>query len=284
MPGPEANQPDGSDDDQQGTLGESPLGNKFVGLVGAVAITAYLVLLTVFLLYSETALWPRVPPGQTGEPPFQPMQFLWWQPSIADDVRIFLITIAAGALGSLLHALRSVSWYLGNRKLVWSWAVTYMLLPFTGALLAAIFYIAVRGGFVPQSTLPSGTSPYAFAALGSLVGLFSQQAILKLKQVAETVFSKVEPGKDHVEPPPKVTSISPAEGPAAGGTPVTIAGANFSGGVDVTIGGTAATAVAFNSSTQITAKTPAHAAGIADVEVTSQDGQKGTLTGGYKYN
>ena len=51
----------------------------------------------------------------------------------------------------------------------------------------------------------------------------------------------------------------------------------------MTIGGTAATSVTVVSSTSITAKTPAHATGAADVVVTNTDNQAGALSGGYTY-
>ncbi len=229
------------------------------------------------------------PSGGTGlAAPAQapPVKFFWGERPylIGDEARLFFIVIVAGALGSLLRALRSVSWYVGNRKLVWSWATMYILLPFTGAVLAIIFYVTIRGGFLPQSTLPN-LSPYAFAALGSLVGLFNQEAVLKLKQVAETVFTKGEPGKDHVGAAPKATAVLPASGPAAGGTQLTITGANFSSGAKVTIGGVPAISVQTVTSTSIIATTPARAAGPADVdiEVANPDGQKAVLSGGYKY-
>jgi hypothetical protein len=84
-------------------------------------------------------------------------------------------------------------------------------------------------------------------------------------------------------PAPGVSSISPASGTTAGGTPVTITGTNFVSGATVTIGGTAATGVNVGSSTSITATTPAHAAGAVNVVVTNPDTQTGTLTNGYTY-
>ena len=57
--------------------------------------------------------------------------------------------------------------------------------------------------------------------------------------------------------PPTVTSVSPNNGPTAGGTAVTITGTNFAAGATVTFGGTAATNVVVVSSTTITATTPA---------------------------
>jgi len=80
----------------------------------------------------------------------------------------------------------------------------------------------------------------------------------------------------YVVPPPTLTSISPANGPTAGGTAVTITGTNFISVTSVTIGGNAPTAVTVVSSTSITATTPAGAAGPANVVVTTS---AGTATG-----
>lgn len=219
-------------------------------------------------------------------PPAPPVHFFWREQPyvIGDEIRLFLIVVVSGALGSLLHTLRSVSWYIGNRKLKWSWAATYILQPFTGAVLSTIFYVALRGGFLPQSTLPN-VSPYAFAGLGCLVGLFNQEAVLKLKQVAETVFTKSEPGKDHVGSTAiQITSVSPLSGPATGGTQLTITGVNFLAGAKVAIGGTPASVVRATS-TSIVATTPAHAAGpeSVDVEVSNPDGQKAVKPLAYRY-
>jgi hypothetical protein len=68
--------------------------------------------------------------------------------------------------------------------------------------------------------------------------------------------------------PPTVTGVSPASGPTAGGTAITISGTNFAAGATVTVGGTPATGVSVVSATQINATTPARAAGAADVVVT----------------
>jgi IPT/TIG domain len=57
-------------------------------------------------------------------------------------------------------------------------------------------------------------------------------------------------------PPPTLTGISPETGAAAGGTPVTITGANFEEGAAVHFGSASATSVVVNSESSITAVSP----------------------------
>ncbi len=90
-------------------------------------------------------------------------------------------------------------------------------------------------------------------------------------------------GYAYVSPAPTVSSITPNLGPTAGGTAVTITGTSFASGTTVSFDGTAATGVNVASSTSITAKTPAHAAGAVNVVVTNSDGQTDTLSNGYTY-
>jgi Autotransporter beta-domain/IPT/TIG domain len=80
---------------------------------------------------------------------------------------------------------------------------------------------------------------------------------------------------------PSVTAINPASGSTAGGTAVTITGANFTGATAVTIGGVAAPFTVVNATT-INATTAAHAAGVVNVVVTTPNGS-GAGTGLFTY-
>ncbi|PYP89132.1 MAG: hypothetical protein DMF61_03970 [Blastocatellia bacterium AA13] len=84
-------------------------------------------------------------------------------------------------------------------------------------------------------------------------------------------------------PAPTVTSASPSSGPDTGGTAVTISGTGFLAGATVKFGGTAATNVNVVNGTSITATTPAHIAGAADVVVTNTDGQSGGRSAAFTY-
>ena len=80
---------------------------------------------------------------------------------------------------------------------------------------------------------------------------------------------------------PALTGITPDTGSANGGTSVTLTGTGLANVQDVTFGGVSAN-ITSASATQITAITPAHAAGAVDVKViTSSD--TATLTGGFTY-
>ncbi|MCL6481852.1 MAG: IPT/TIG domain-containing protein [Firmicutes bacterium] len=87
----------------------------------------------------------------------------------------------------------------------------------------------------------------------------------------------------YVEPAPaapQVSGISPTSGPTAGGTDVTINGANFQSGATVTFDGIAA-ATNFVSSSQLVARTPPHAAGAVTLVVRNPDGQFARTTFSY---
>lgn len=68
---------------------------------------------------------------------------------------------------------------------------------------------------------------------------------------------------------PVITAISPASGPIAGGTLVTITGTGFTGATAVKFGATAATSFTVVSDTQITAASPAQANSVVQVSVTT---------------
>ncbi|MCF7668505.1 MAG: S8 family serine peptidase [Verrucomicrobia bacterium] len=82
---------------------------------------------------------------------------------------------------------------------------------------------------------------------------------------------------------PVVTAVSPRNGPAAGGTVVTVAGANFKDGATVEFGGEPATEVDVISSSQISCVTPPHFPSTADVTVRNPDGQNGSLLRAYEF-
>jgi len=300
---------------------EKPPGQKLMKARWIALIAIYLLAISVLVLYGLIKLWPHpTPSGEPKEtaqataspspapsgspnrklPDPEQISFFggWISPQIYLETRLLLIVMLTGSLGSLMHSLRSLYWYTGNREMVWSWAAFYFLLPFTGAILAVIFYFVVRGGFFSPQASFEQTSPFGFAALSALVGLFSPQATLKLKEVAETIFTKPGAGTDtkpqgSASPPkpdetaqaaPQITSVTPTSGPAAGGTTLSITGTGFVTGGTVKIG-SAAAQITSSSNTTIEVVTPPSGSGpgAVDVDVTNPNGKTTTLSQGYTY-
>ena len=85
-------------------------------------------------------------------------------------------------------------------------------------------------------------------------------------------------------PPPQVTKLSPKTGTVAGGTAVTITGANFTGVTEVKFGSMQASSYTVTSSSSITATTPTESAAAVQVSVTTEFGTSGaTSSDVYKF-
>jgi hypothetical protein len=201
------------------------------------------------------------------------------------EVRLLLLAMIAGALGSFIHAGTSFADYVGNRKLSSNWVWWYLLRPFIGMTLALVFYFVVRGGFISPSAGGSDMNPFGIAAMAGLVGMFSKQAIDKLNEIFNSLFgSKGDAKRGEKLVDAKVTGIKPDSGPTAGGTTVVLTGSGFLSGAKVIFGGVLGASVVVDASgNSISAITPKHDAGAVDVDVINLNNQKGTLAGGFTY-
>ncbi len=208
-----------SDEASMGTNGPTvpelgTVGASAVGPIGIVLMMAYEISLGTSLLYSLLAFWPSPTPAGGSAATSSPATFLFWTFPISDEVRLLLIVALAGAIGSLVHVVRSLSWYVGNRKLVRSWLAKYILLPFVGTTLALVFYFVIRAGFFSPAGPVEQTNPFHLAALAALAGMFSDQVAEKLREVLETLLTtpKGRKGADHVAPGQEVEAKSQEEG------------------------------------------------------------------------
>jgi PKD repeat protein len=151
--------------------------------------------------------------------------------------------------------------------------------------LVRLFVDGVEVANAPQ-TSPITTSTAVLTIGADFYGEYFQGLIDELR-IYNRALSATEIQADMAAPVdstgPVVSSVSPASGPATGGTSVTLTGANFASGATVQFGSAPATNVVVVSATTITAAAPPNPAGPVAVTVTNPDAQSGTLASGFTY-
>ncbi len=164
------------------------------GRVVTAASLIVCVLIAALLLYALWAFWPTK--TGTAQPGSKSVHFLGLRRTISTEILFFVIVAVAGAIGGLIHATRSFAWHVAHRDLKWRWLPFYSAMPVIGASCATIFYVVIRGGFFAGPATTKDVNPYGFAAVGALVGLFTEQALEMLRRVADQIFAQAPQAQD----------------------------------------------------------------------------------------
>ncbi len=172
---------------------DTGVGRTQVGPIGIVVLALVILAAMAVAIYALVVLWP-----EDTSPAAAPSHVLGLRLLLGREQRLFVIVALAGGLGGLIHSSRSLYTYTGNRILLRSWLLMYLSLPFVGSALAVIFYVVLRGGLV--SGAAAQVNVFGFAAAAALVGLFSPEAVAKLKQVFGTMLAPAEQGRDRLAP------------------------------------------------------------------------------------
>ncbi|UOE46281.1 hypothetical protein MTO98_17930 [Mucilaginibacter sp. SMC90] len=124
---------------------------------------------------------------------------------------ILILVAAAGFLGNMIHITTSFTTFIGSGQFKSSWVLWYFVKPFTAAALAMIMYFAFRAGFLNSSDPGSNLNIYGVMSISAFVGLFTDVATEKLKEVFGTLFSAKDNRPDKIKPDVKVsvTSVKP---------------------------------------------------------------------------
>ncbi|GAB3047519.1 hypothetical protein GCM10027053_01700 [Intrasporangium mesophilum] len=202
-------------------------GSKPVSATGVVIVASLMALTAAFALYALWSFWPAPLAPSLAAPPPAKFTYFRWEVTLTRDQQYFVIVAVAGVIGSMLYGLRSLAKYVGERKFVKSWIPSYLLLPFIGAVIATIVYLALRAGLLPGANSASQPDAFGITAIAAMVGWFSAQAAEKMKEVFQTLFTKPDPGSDSITTTPAttMTDFTPKEGPP--GTPVSITGTSL---------------------------------------------------------
>ena len=203
-----------------------------------------LLLLPMLIVYVLIALWPRpggsivckqstapAPAAAAGET--QEDRREQWAPCasiepvvdqfpLSADVRLLLLVLLAGLLGSYVHAAQSFASYMGNQKFKRQWAWWYILRLPVGAVLALFVYFTARGGLLTGTTPTSKTDDlniFGIMTFAALAGLFSKQVIDKMAEVFTNFFKSAqdEQRRDKLEDDDSAESQGRAESTEASG-------------------------------------------------------------------
>ena len=170
----------------------TPVGGTAVSTTGIVILAALLMSMALLALYGLWRFWPTPAPATGPAPVSAAFTYFSWHLVLTRDQQFFVVVALAGVMGAILHGMRSLSTFVGERYLFRSWILYYVLLPIVGALLATIIYVVLRAGLLPTATNVNEPDPYGVVAIAALTGMFSAQAAEKLKSVFETLFQKAE--------------------------------------------------------------------------------------------
>ncbi len=112
------------------------------------------------------------------------------------ETRLLILTSIFAILGSSAHGIASVTTWIGQNKLERSWTAWYFVRPPIAVAIAIVVYLAFRAGFVTSGGGASVVSDFGVAAIGALVGLLTDEATTKLRDIFDTLFGIRKPEEE----------------------------------------------------------------------------------------
>jgi len=108
---------------------------------------------------------------------------------IGPETLLLFVMMISGAMGACVFSLWGASSHLSRNDFDYEkWKMWYFTRPFVGAGLALFFYLLIRGGLLTIGAEFMTLNLVVIAGLSGLVGMFAEQAILKLNELADATF------------------------------------------------------------------------------------------------
>jgi len=163
----------------------------------ALVVSVYTVVILSFGIYTLTSIWPTTPEelasNATNTVTLRGTEISF---SLGPETLVILVMIIAGAIGACVFSLYAIAHHLGRvHDFEARWAAWYVLRPFIGAGLAMIFYFLLRGGVLTIGANLQSLNLIVVAGLSGLVGMFSEQALRKTRDLADTIFGSIPKDK-----------------------------------------------------------------------------------------
>jgi hypothetical protein len=161
----------------------------------------YLLVSTVALSVLLVLIWPSACPGQ----PAGKICSIWNFTELI-EVRLLVIVLVSGALGSSVFAARAYATFRGLKRYDPDWNWWYVMRLPIGMGLALFLYLLIRGGLFTASVGDSEqvlqtANPFGFAAVAALAGMFAKEASDKLEEIFQSLFNTSDKPKAAAEKP-----------------------------------------------------------------------------------
>lgn len=150
------------------------------------------------------------------------------EPTTIELNTLLLILVAlSGFLGNMIHIGTSFTTFIGMGTYKKSWLLWYLVRPFTASALAIAFYFVLRGGFLNYSNDAGNINIYGVLSFSMLVGLFTDIATQKLKEIFQAAFNPKDKRTDTLYELPQISSVVPDKIDKAAITTIILNGKNL---------------------------------------------------------
>ncbi len=168
-------------------------------LLAAAFAAVYSALILSFGTYSVVSFWPANSTELTNTTVTLAFRGMPGSFSVGPETLLILIMIIVGAMGACVFSLFAVAHHLGAQKdFNGSWLAWYLVRPFVGAGLSVIYYFLQRGGVLSLGASLQNLNLAVVAGVAGIIGMFSEQALHKLQDLADTLFGAA-PSNENAE-------------------------------------------------------------------------------------
>lgn len=172
----------------------------------AVALCAFLIIFFFIQIFWLFGFWPRMEVDGSD----WLKTFMWFVvPAVCESIpltiehsqRLVIIVLVCGGIGAQVHTIASFAIHMAHRDFSRYWIYWYLLRPFQGAVVAFVVYFVFAAGLAGELSKAAGATGavdaagkmselFRAGAIAGLVGMFSDSAVEKLREIANTVLAK----------------------------------------------------------------------------------------------
>ena len=107
--------------------------------------------------------------------------------NISFHLRMLLLILMSGALGSYIHVATSFSYHIAKRDFEPHWYWWYWMRLPIGAVLALVLIMVINGEIFVNPFINDGAAPSTAIGIAALIGLFSRHLLEKFRDIFDVI-------------------------------------------------------------------------------------------------